>query len=238
MDSFASKLDKRFEGFSPAKLLGCSTEALKGVSTADAEALQKALGIRTIQDLATNKFFLTAQAILQAATAPVAAPPAAPVAAPPAAPARTLASVFAGRGVSGLGIAISPDAVAAGGAPLLDAVDAALGCFIHCGDFTESPIWMMHETPHEFGLSAPVSAEAASAKVVSLLGTSGCSLALLTDAEDPADEWAGKVQLDETGELFGTNDFWIFSLKNSPFTDLNRAVVSRKDGSCKCWGFS
>jgi hypothetical protein len=38
-------------------------DALQGLSKADAEALEKALGIKTVHDLATNKFVLWAQAI-------------------------------------------------------------------------------------------------------------------------------------------------------------------------------
>lgn len=44
--------------------MGDSTiAALAGVSDADAEALQKAFGIKTTGDLATNKYVLWAQAI-------------------------------------------------------------------------------------------------------------------------------------------------------------------------------
>ena len=44
----------------PAEL---SIDALQGVSAADAEALQKAFGVKTIRQLAENKFIKAAQAI-------------------------------------------------------------------------------------------------------------------------------------------------------------------------------
>ena len=56
-------LDKAFEGGEFADLVKAPVSALQGVSDADGEALAKALGIKTIGDLATNKFVLWAQAI-------------------------------------------------------------------------------------------------------------------------------------------------------------------------------
>jgi hypothetical protein len=56
-------LDKAFEQQSFAELAKAPVSALAGVSDADAEALKKALGIKTIADLATNKYVLWAQAI-------------------------------------------------------------------------------------------------------------------------------------------------------------------------------
>ncbi len=56
-------LDKAFEEQSFADLAKAPISALAGVSDADAEALKKALGIKTIADLATNKYVLWAQAI-------------------------------------------------------------------------------------------------------------------------------------------------------------------------------
>lgn len=56
-------LDKAFETKPLAEILAASPAALAGVSDKDAELLKAAFGITSIKDLATNKFFLTAQAL-------------------------------------------------------------------------------------------------------------------------------------------------------------------------------
>lgn len=56
-------LDRAYEQKEFAELADAPVDALQGVSAGDAEALQKALNIRTIRDLATNKYVLVAQAI-------------------------------------------------------------------------------------------------------------------------------------------------------------------------------
>ncbi len=56
-------LDKAFETKSLADILAASPSALEGVSDADAEALHKAFGIKTVADMANNKFFKAAQAL-------------------------------------------------------------------------------------------------------------------------------------------------------------------------------
>lgn len=56
-------VDKSWESSSFADLAQAPVSALQGVSEADAQALQQSLGIKTIHDLATNKFVLWAQAI-------------------------------------------------------------------------------------------------------------------------------------------------------------------------------
>ncbi len=56
-------LDKAFEGKEFAELAKAPVSALAGVSEADAAALASSLGIKTIGDLATNKYVLWAQAI-------------------------------------------------------------------------------------------------------------------------------------------------------------------------------
>ncbi|CAO3413074.1 hypothetical protein [Azospirillum doebereinerae] len=56
-------LDKAYEKKSLKELAELSPAALQGLSDKDAEALKAALGIKTIRDLATNKFVLWAQAI-------------------------------------------------------------------------------------------------------------------------------------------------------------------------------
>jgi hypothetical protein len=63
MADIAKFVDKAYEQQSFSELAKAPVAALQGVSEADAEALAKAFGIRTISDLATNKFVLWAQAI-------------------------------------------------------------------------------------------------------------------------------------------------------------------------------
>jgi hypothetical protein len=56
-------LDKAYESTSLTELADAPVAALSGVSEADAEALQKAFNIKTIGDLAGNKYVRAAQAI-------------------------------------------------------------------------------------------------------------------------------------------------------------------------------
>lgn len=56
-------LDKAFEGKPLKELLSAPVSALQGVSEADGEALAQAFKIKTIEDLANNKFFHWAVAI-------------------------------------------------------------------------------------------------------------------------------------------------------------------------------
>lgn len=56
-------LDKAHEKKSLKEVAELSPAALQGVSEKDAEALKAAFGIKSIRDLATNKFVLWAQAI-------------------------------------------------------------------------------------------------------------------------------------------------------------------------------
>jgi hypothetical protein len=61
-------VDKAHENMALSELVNAPVGALQGVSDADAEHLKAAFNIRTIGDLATNKFFLRAQAINALAT--------------------------------------------------------------------------------------------------------------------------------------------------------------------------
>jgi hypothetical protein len=56
-------VDKAFESKSLKEIADAPVDALEGVSAGDAELLAKAFNIKSIRDLGTNKFFLTAQAI-------------------------------------------------------------------------------------------------------------------------------------------------------------------------------
>ena len=60
-------LDKAWEGKSFKELAEAPPSALAGISEKDAELLAQALGIKTIRDLANNKFFKWARAIVIAA---------------------------------------------------------------------------------------------------------------------------------------------------------------------------
>jgi hypothetical protein len=61
-------LDKAYESSSLADLVDAPVSALAGVSEADAEALKKAFNIKTIGDLASNKYVRAATAIVEIAS--------------------------------------------------------------------------------------------------------------------------------------------------------------------------
>lgn len=63
MVDLAQFVDKAYEGKEVGDLANAPVSALQGVSDADAEALKKAFGIKSVHDLATNKYVLWAQAI-------------------------------------------------------------------------------------------------------------------------------------------------------------------------------
>jgi hypothetical protein len=63
MQGIEGKLDKAYHGKSVQELADAPVDAIKGVSPGDAMLLAQAFGIKTVKDLGTNKFFLTAQAI-------------------------------------------------------------------------------------------------------------------------------------------------------------------------------
>ncbi len=64
MADIAKFLDKAHEQKEFSELADAPVDALQGVSAGDMESLTKALGIKTIRDLATNKYVLVAQAIV------------------------------------------------------------------------------------------------------------------------------------------------------------------------------
>lgn len=63
MADIAKYVDKAHEQKEFADIAELPIDALQGVSQADAEALQKAFGIKTIRQLAESKFVRAAQAI-------------------------------------------------------------------------------------------------------------------------------------------------------------------------------
>jgi nucleotidyltransferase/DNA polymerase involved in DNA repair len=63
MNHLEKLLDKAFEEKAPSELVNAPVDALQGVSKADADALKASLGIKTIGDLARNKYVRAAQAI-------------------------------------------------------------------------------------------------------------------------------------------------------------------------------
>ncbi|CAM2756380.1 hypothetical protein [Skermania piniformis] len=67
MAGFENKLDKAYEDKPVEELAKAPVAALQGISDAKAELLLQALGVRTIADLGTNKYFLWAQAIAKLA---------------------------------------------------------------------------------------------------------------------------------------------------------------------------
>jgi hypothetical protein len=64
MHGLETKLDREWEGKSAKDIADAPVSALAGVSAADAELLLKAFNIKTVRDLATNKYFRWAQAIV------------------------------------------------------------------------------------------------------------------------------------------------------------------------------
>jgi len=60
-------LDKAYESSTLTELVNAPVAALAGVSDGDAELLQKAFNIKTIGDLAGNKYFRAASAIVEIA---------------------------------------------------------------------------------------------------------------------------------------------------------------------------
>jgi uracil-DNA glycosylase len=68
--SFDHLLDQRFRGRPVEELLSQSPSIFKGVSPAAAQALQTALRIRSVRDLAVSRVFLQAQALLAASGQP------------------------------------------------------------------------------------------------------------------------------------------------------------------------
>jgi hypothetical protein len=64
MADIAKFVDKSWEDKSFTDIANAPVSALQGVSEADAAALQQALGITSVADLANNKFVRWAQAIV------------------------------------------------------------------------------------------------------------------------------------------------------------------------------
>jgi uncharacterized protein (TIGR02271 family) len=58
-------LDRRYENTETTELPDAPIHALRGLGKAGSEALRKAIGVKSIRDLATNQFVLAAQEILQ-----------------------------------------------------------------------------------------------------------------------------------------------------------------------------
>ena len=63
MADIARYVDRAHEQKEFTELAELPIDALQGVSAADAEALQKAFGVKTIRQLAEHKFIKAAQAI-------------------------------------------------------------------------------------------------------------------------------------------------------------------------------
>ena len=64
MADITKHVDKQYEGMSFEELADAPVDALQGVSAGDAELLEKAFKIKTIRDLAENKYFRWAQGIV------------------------------------------------------------------------------------------------------------------------------------------------------------------------------
>ena len=55
--------DKKYETKTILELVKAPVDAVSGISATDAEDLKKAFGIETVEDLATNKYVMLAQAL-------------------------------------------------------------------------------------------------------------------------------------------------------------------------------
>lgn len=64
---FNKLVDKAWADRSLAEILDAPVSALNGVSDGDAEKLAAAFNVRTVRDLATNKYFVRARALFLAA---------------------------------------------------------------------------------------------------------------------------------------------------------------------------
>jgi uncharacterized protein (TIGR02271 family) len=60
-------LDRRYEDAEPRELPEAPVDALRGLGKAGSDGLRKAIGVKTIRDLATNQFVLAAQELLRLA---------------------------------------------------------------------------------------------------------------------------------------------------------------------------
>ncbi|MBJ8345316.1 hypothetical protein [Antrihabitans sp. YC2-6] len=67
MAGIADKFDKAYEDKSVEELAKAPVAALQGISDAKAALLTEALGVKTVGDLGTNKYFLWAQAVAKLA---------------------------------------------------------------------------------------------------------------------------------------------------------------------------
>ena len=67
-------VDRRYEDRNINELPDAPVDALRGPGKRGSEALQKAFGVKTIRDLATNDFVLKAQEVLRLAEGPAAIP--------------------------------------------------------------------------------------------------------------------------------------------------------------------
>ena len=64
-------LDKKFVDRPISEALNAPVSALKGVTDEDAKLLEKSLNIKTVRDLATNKFFRSARELYESTIAHV-----------------------------------------------------------------------------------------------------------------------------------------------------------------------
>lgn len=58
--NLAKKLDKAYEDKSLTEILDAPVDALAGLTPRHTEALKELLGIKTVRDLGSNKYFATA----------------------------------------------------------------------------------------------------------------------------------------------------------------------------------
>lgn len=214
-------LDKAYWGWDPARIPDVPVSALRGVSDADAAELARSLGIRTIRDLATNRFVLAAQRLLAASTAPPTPPPI-----PVETFEQMLARVAREAGLPTLPLIISEAEVKAqlaryGGAPNFEqAFRTALTTILTNGEDIESPLSLFRE---EFSSDPDIAGT-----LKGYLNRPTARLALIRMAD--FDEDTQQFIPPEHGETL--EDGWAFGLHIGDFSDHGYwAIVPRPSPS-------
>ncbi|MBC7808485.1 MAG: hypothetical protein H7145_20315 [Akkermansiaceae bacterium] len=69
MADISKFFDKKVETLEFSEIADMPVSVISGISEADGEALAKALGIKTVRDLAENKYFAVAEAVVTLAKA-------------------------------------------------------------------------------------------------------------------------------------------------------------------------
>lgn len=220
MRDLKNMLDKKFETWAVADLPGAPVDALQGVSVSDAEALKQSLNIRTIQDLAENRFVLAAQHILDLAA------DGEPAMTDQRAFEEMLARATSEFGLPNLTVDISCAQVAEqeeayeGQRSFGQALNLALKSLLNDGSNIESPRSIVENEWGSDGLDE---------RLLGFLNDDTAVLCLVHEDERSETDAGHRVYPPEGGEKL--NDNWLFYLRIPSLSDhMFWAVVSRNDG--------